>query len=361
MKSVYFDIPHIYYLPQYAPVIEKLQKQQVECHAMLYKSTDDNLKLMACDDLNLISHWTNSDEEAATLYREAKADWVIFGNDYHFLDQLAENTQSALLFHGSGTGVKNASLSPGLGNFDVRFVSGPGRMKIFAERFPSVKLFEVGFAKLDPLRHQDSLEKLKFNLSELGLDPKKKTMLYAPTFYPSSIENMSKTFPKDFADYNILIKAHDFTLNKSKYKHQLKKLNTWSHEENVYFADAKQYSLIPFMATADIMVTDTSSAIFEFASLNKPVIICNFPRLRWTYRGPLKYRLRNRLDASTLHYQDVAAKANRYKNLKNVVDQHAKEPSLLEANRMSYSQEIMGNMDGQASNRIVDILFNTST
>lgn len=357
MKSVYFDIPHIYYLPQYAPVIKQLQAQNIECHAMLYKGSDDPLKLMVTEELNLQAHWADSDEDAAKQYKQAHADWVIFGNDFHFLELLPANTKSALLFHGSGTGIKNASLSPGLANFNVRFVSGPGRMKIFSERYPSVKLFEVGFAKLDPLRKEASLKALKFDLPALGLDPKKKTILYAPTFYPSTIENMHKNFPKDFADYNILIKAHDFTLNKAKYKHQLKKLNAWSGYDNVYFADAMHYSLTPFMATADIMVTDTSSAIFEFASLNKPVVICDFPRLRWTYRGPLKYRLRKRLDNSTLHYQDVAAKAAKYKELKSIVDLHSKQPNLLEASRMKYSKEIMGNMDGNASERIVEILF----
>ncbi len=359
MKTVYFDIPHIYYLPQYAPVIEQLLAQQIDCHAMLYKGADDSLKLMAAQELNLITHWASSDEDAANQYSQISADWVIFGNDFHFLDALPRTTKSALLFHGSGTGIKNASLSPGLAKFDVRFVSGPGRMKIFSERFPDVKLFEVGFAKLDPLRKEDSIKALKFDLTSLGLDPSKKTLLYAPTFYPSSIENMHKNFPKDFSSYNILIKAHDFTLNKSKYKHQLAKLNSWSVEDNVYFADAKQYSLIPFMATADIMVTDTSSAIFEFASLNKPVVICDFPRLRWTYRGPFKFRLSKRLDNSTLHYQEVAAKAAHYKDLKTIVDLHINQPMLLEAKRLEYSKEIMGNMDGHAAERIVDILFST--
>lgn len=359
MKPIYFDIPHIYYLPQYAPVIAKLRSHNIECHAVLYQGSDDALKLNVAHDLGLTTHQVDSEQAAAHYYSKIDASWVVFGNDFHFLDQLPKQTRSALLFHGSGTGIKNASLSPGLANFDVRFVSGPGRMKIFAERYPNVALHEVGFAKLDPLRHSDSLNALKFDLSRLGLDPKKKTLLYAPTFYPSSIENMHKHFPEAFKCYNILIKAHDFTLNKAKYTHQLKKLMSWATYDNVYFADADQYSLIPFMATADLMVTDTSSAIFEFASLDKPVVICDFPRLRWTYRGPLKYRLRKRLDNSTLHYQDVAAKASSYKALKPLVDFHIQTPDALSSTRMKYAKEIMGNMDGKASQRIVDVLLNT--
>jgi len=355
MNSVYFDIPHIYYLPQYLPVIEILQEQNIECHAMLYESTDNDLKLKAANELKLVVHWASSEENATNSYQQNAPSWVIFGNDFHHLHRLSSETKSALLFHGSGTGIKNASLSPGLANFDIRFVSGPGRMKLFSELYPSVKLYQVGFAKLDPLRNTNSL---KFDLEKLGLDKHKKTLLYSPTFYPSSIGNMHKHFPEEFKNYNILIKAHDFTLNKAKYKHQLAKLKSWSKYDNVYFADGEQYSLIPFMATADLMVTDTSSAIFEFASLDKPVVICDFPRLRWTYRGPLKFRLRKRLDNSTLHFQDVAARASSYKQLKSVVDFHIQHPNALSETRMKYSNDIMGNMDGKASNRIVEILLN---
>lgn len=355
--SIIFDIPHTYYVPQYSPVIERLKDYGVQCSAMLYRGVDDRLKEKAASDLNIAIHWAENAEQAAKQYKELRPDWVIFGNDYHYLSLLSPETKTALLFHGSGTGVKSASLSPGLADFDVRFVSGPGRMKIFAERYPNVKLHEVGFAKLDPLRKQAQLEKIQLDLSSLGLNAAKPTLLYAPTFYPSSIENMPLSFPEDFSAYNILIKAHDFTLHKRKYRHQLKKLSHWSKRDNVYLAHEDEYSLVPFMASADLMMTDTSSAIFEFSSLNKPVVICDFPHLRWTYRGPFKYRLSKRLDESTRHYQSVAARAGKYSQLKALVDEHIQHPELLETTRLKYAREIMGKMDGNASQRICDILL----
>jgi len=358
ISSVYFDIPHTYYVPQYAPVIKLLQKINIDCHAMLYRDNDDALKQQAASDLGLTIHWSSTVNDALQQYSKAAPDWIVFGNNFDELKSLPEQTRSALLFHGSGTGVKSASLSPNLANFDVRFVSGPGRMKIFNEHYPNVKMFEVGFAKLDPLRKADTLEQSKFDLSALGLSEKKKTILYAPTFYPSSIENMGRHFPADFSEFNILIKPHDFTLHKKKYRHQLKKLKSWQNADNVYLASSLEYSLIPFMASADLMITDTSSAIFEFASLDKPVVICDFPHLRWSYRGPLKYRLNKRLDPSTEHFQKIAAKAANYKQLKPTVLEHLKTPTMLQELRLEYSKEIMGNTDGNASQRIVDILLN---
>jgi hypothetical protein len=357
---IFFDIPHTYYLPQYAPVIRILLERGVECHGVLYHDNDDALKEMAASGLGLELHWANSKNEALALYAKQTPRWVIFGNDFEQLKSIAPKTRTALVFHGSGTGIKSASLSPNLANFDVRFVSGPGRMPIFKERYPNVRLVEVGFAKLDPLRDPAELAKIKFDLKALGLSPNKPTILYAPTFYPSSIRNMGAGFPSDFSDYNILIKAHDFTLHKKKYAHQLKKLNSWANAENVFLASSEEYSLVPFMASADLMLTDTSSAIYEFASLDKPVVICDFPHLRWSYRGPFRYRLKRRLDPSTEHLQAVAARAASYSKLKSIVEQHLREPSLLQSIRLKYSAEIMGNTDGQAAHRIAGVLLDDS-
>jgi len=87
-------------------------------------------------------------------------------------------------------------------------------------------------------------------------------------------------------------------------------------------------------------------------------VICDFPHLRWSYRGPFKYRLKKRLDQSTEHYQQVAAKASNYKHLKSCVVEHMNNPTLLQDLRLKYSKEIMGNTDGNASQRIVDLLIN---
>ena len=111
------------------------------------------------------------------------------------------------------------------------------------------------------------------------------------------------------------------------------------------------------MATADVMATDTSSAIFEFASLDKPVIVCDFVRLRWGYRGPFRFRLRKRLDASTEQYQDIATHATRFKDLKSIVDEQMQQPEKLRARRLEYAEQIMGQRDGKVALRIVDFLL----
>ena len=74
---------------------------------------------------------------------------------------------------------------------------------------------DVGFCKLDPIINGDICG---FNLESLNLDSDKKTILYAPTFYPSSLEKFPKNFPEDFQEFNIIIKPHYFSLSKEKYR-----------------------------------------------------------------------------------------------------------------------------------------------
>lgn len=356
-QSVYFDIPHLYYLPQYQPVYEELTRRGAHCTFVFYERPEAELLHNVIRQHQLPVIWVKDETEALQRYRQDRPDWVIFGNDFLGLKSLDKSvTRCALLFHGSGTGIKGASLSPGLGEVDVRFVSGPARLPIFRERYPDVELVTVGFAKLDPLFGPVE-QQPRLDLAALGLDPAKKTLLYAPTFYPSSIENMGRNWPAQFAQYNILIKPHDFTLNKKRYRHQLKRLQQWARYDNVWLARPTDYSLIPFMATADVMATDTSSAIFEFAALDKPVIVCDFVRLRWTYRGPFRYRLRRRLDASTEQYQDIAIHAKRFKDLKAIVDSQMQHPEQLRARRLAYADQIMGQRDGKVAQRIVDYLL----
>ena len=67
--------------------------------------------------------------------------------------------------------------------------------------YPNDVFVNVGFCKLDPIINE---EEDGLCYENLRLDETKKTILYAPTFYPSSIEKFSKNFPSDFKNYNII-------------------------------------------------------------------------------------------------------------------------------------------------------------
>jgi CDP-glycerol glycerophosphotransferase (TagB/SpsB family) len=238
----------------------------------------------------------------------------------------------------------------------VRFAEGPYQLRQLQKNYPQGTYVDVGFSKLDPL-FKPNIEKPGLDLKALGLDPDKPTLLYAPTFYPSSIECMSDRWPAEFTDFNLLVKPHFFTYTKSRYQAQRKKLEKWRGAGNVHIADVSDYNLLPFMASADLLISDASTALFEFAALDKPVVWCEFLKLRWSYRGPFRYRFRRRMDQDILRYADIAAHAQRYKDLKPIVDSELADPGRHQPQRQSYTRELMGITDGRVSERIVHFLL----
>ena len=351
--NIFFDTKQLYFIPQYLPVYRELEKRGHKVTLAIYPSTHDNIieDIAKKENLNII--WVKNNEESLNAYKEGKADWVFFGNRCKFLDELHSFAKSIQLGH--GVGPKTSYYSKSSTNMTVRFVEGAYRCKRLYELFPEGNFFDVGFSKLDPIFNK---EPLPFDIKSLGLDPNKKTIVYAPTFYPSSIEKFHKNWPEHFENFNILIKPHYFSISKKKLRKQKKLLEHWGSFPNTYLAKTEDYSLVPFLALGDILLSDASSAIIEFAALNKPTVLCKFLKVRLTYRGPFRYRFERRMDEDYKLYSEIAEPVEHYKELKEVVEQHLSEPGLKEQQRLQLTEKLVGTIDGQVSVRIANYLEN---
>jgi hypothetical protein len=348
-----FDVLHPYYLPQYFPVAAELQQRSVSVTYVIYKSVDQQSVLESLvnkHQLNVV--WVNDEAQALEFYLLNKPKWIIFGNAFASVSRLTGMSKTALMQH--GVGPKSVYYTVSKGDIEVRFVEGQYRLKRLQNMFPKKVFIDTGYAKLDPIIQGNEPG---LDLASLGLDTRKKTLLYAPTFYPSSIEAMDKNWPAHFSEYNILLKPHYFSLSKLNYKNQKTLLTHWASFDNVYLAPAEEANLLPFMVSADVLISDASSALFEFAALNKPVVWCDFYHLRWSYRGIFKFRFKNRVDQDLYRYADIAAHAESYKQLKQVVDQQIAQPELFAPQRTQYTAELVGVVDGLCSQRIADYLL----
>lgn len=350
--KIIFDVLHLYYLPQYLPVYVQLQKEQAgEAIFVFYHSVHDHVIERIIQDEELNHIWVDNAEQATEFYVDQKADWIFFANAFPHLDSVHNVSKSVQLGHGIGP--KASYYLKSDTPTTVRFVEGSYRTNRFKTMYPNDCFIDVGFCKLDPIVNN---EISNISLTSLQLDPSKKTLLYAPTFYPSSIECFAKSWPEQFQQYNIIIKPHYFSLSKSTYAAQRRLLEHWSTFDNVYLANVEDYSLVPFMALADVLISDASSALFEFAALNKPVVWCDFLKLRWSYRGIFSYRFKKRMDEDYGEYSDVAVHAKTYNALKSIVDEQIAQPKQLEDVRLSLAEKLCGIIDGKASQRIVNYL-----
>lgn len=293
-------------------------------------------------------------EDAIDLYQRQKPDWLILGNTFDGIRLLDDKTKTALVSHGIGPKACYYTVSDT--PTDVRFVEGPYRTDRLKQMYPEQTFIDTGYAKLDPAVNG---ELSNLSPSNYGLDDNKKTILYAPTFYPSSIERFSRCFPDDFKQYNIILKPHYFSLSIDKYKKQKALLEYWARFDNVYLASTGESNILPFMSISDVLISDASSTLFEFAALNKPVVWCDFLKLRWGYRGLLKFRFKKRMDQDLYKYADIAVHAKSYGQLHKIVDAQIKFPDQYASQRSKYTLPLAGIVDGKASERIVRYMLQT--
>jgi hypothetical protein len=153
------------------------------------------------------------------------------------------------------------------GFFDLYCTSGPlitRKFEMLAEKHRHFQVAETGWPKVDlllkPYERDDVFRKI-------GLQTNKKIILYAPTFSPK-FKSSDKLFPLLPAvireNETWIIKFHDLMDKKDKLRFkQLESdsIRVWEHSDN-----------IPLLQAADVLISDTSSIVYEFMLLDKPVI-----------------------------------------------------------------------------------------
>jgi len=158
--------------------------------------------------------------------------------------------------------------------FDLYLTQGPYFTKGFnrlKEKYKDFDVKETGWPKLDVLFSENKIQHRKDELkSRYNVD---KIILYAPTFSPS-LTSANKSFSDIFKIAQdkkklLIIKFHDL-MNK-----EIKKAYTEEADkfENVIIHEDR--NIIPLLVDADLMISDTSSVVYEFLILNKPVITIN--------------------------------------------------------------------------------------
>ncbi len=159
--------------------------------------------------------------------------------------------------------------------FDLYLTQGPyfttGFNKL-ARKHKDFEVKETGWCKLDPL-YSNHPEYLLERDELLREHSKKNLVLFSPTFSPSltcALEVKSKIFElADEEDIFLVIKFHD--LMDSQVVNEYKQLASTRHNVMV----AEERNILKYLIMADIMISDTSSVVYEFLLLNKPVITFN--------------------------------------------------------------------------------------
>ncbi len=350
--KVAFYVMHNYYWPHFEPVINELVSRNCAVIIGFSQQPSDQFieKLESYQGLQYKVSKDNNMGQWYQYFNQFSPQWLFFGNATSTLEGLDKNTKTALIQHGIGP--KSVYYTVSDSPIKYRFVESEHRLNKLKEMFPRKVFILSGYSKLDPLVNGEISSKLVSSF-----DANKQTILYAPTFYPSTVDNMPDDWPEQFADYNILVKPHGFSYSKKKYQSHRDKFQKWQQYKNVYVAPAEDQDLLPYMLSADLMMSEYSSALFEFAAINKPVLICEFVKLRWSYRGIFSYRMKARVDAEFERYKSIGTKVPNFLSLLEMTQSSFNKDQNDNENRKQLINEIAGDVDGKASQRIVDYLY----
>lgn len=349
--TIGFYLEKLYYAPHFEPIIDELARRGIPYTLVIppTRSRDE------VDQRTEAIQYAQSRGLTYTLEEEdCHCQWLIFGNNPHPLHVTFD--RSALVMHGTWGG-KAVYLDPVLNRVDVRFVDGTFMHDTLAQHFPADahRLCISGYTKLDAYFRLTDADRRQF-LLDRHLNPDKPTVLYAPTFYPSSILRLGKHFPADLLDYNLILKPHSHIFLRRRYRRDLRRVLSWTKASNVYLARFDETNLIPFFHAADLLISDISSAVFEFASLDKPVIINRFLHYRPLDRL-FPRRISRRLDTDHFYLWDVGEQPHDYPTMLQAIQRNILHPDCHQAQRRQLAREVVGIVDGKASVRVVDRLL----
>ena len=192
-----------------------------------------------------------------------------------------DKTKCISIFIGHGTGDKKYGGSFNtLETYDYHFISGPKhlhKIKDVGIKIPDEKLVKVGYPKFDDYVN----EKVNRNsyYKYLGIkDKSRKNILYAPTWEwgDGTLHKYGKKFCKQISgDFNLIIRPHYHD------RKHIAKMKIWARKnglKHIYFSNPANIvngNSINDFFISDLMISDTSSIIYEYLITKKPIIIAN--------------------------------------------------------------------------------------
>ncbi len=295
-----------------------------------------------------------SEKERIEKILKQKFDVVVFGKSNGAEKYCRPASLAVLLYH--GIGVKACYYNDYNPRIDVRYIESQYRFDELKRRKIPTELVVSGFPKLDLLFKNDDKEQF---FGKYRLKNDRPTILYAPTFYPSSIELFGETLARQTHDYNLIVKLHHFAWLMKKYRHQCKLWQALERKyEHVRLIPVEEYSVVPFFNCSDVLVTEASSTAFEYLATGRPIVIADFVHLRWKHRLFRKQFEKQRLDSAIIEKLDFAYHLEQPQDLSSVLD---KAVSFAEQQKPLLAEKrdlFLGKVDGQAAGRVVADLKN---
>ena len=355
MIKTLFETHHLYYLPNFLPIVDEFKARggyDIYFSMPQYINKNErNLFNQICEELGIKT--IHADNEELRIKKLLKADFrIILVANIGQINKIASNKAlTVMVYH--GIGLKQSYYNDIDDRIDIRSVESESRYEKLLIQSDSIDLALTGFTKLDPLYtlQKKTSKTIKKNI---GIENKLPTILYAPTFYPTSFENIIHELEFISNEYNIIFKLHNFSWFQKRYIHQSQIAQKLSiNNDNIHLLDSSDYNIIPYFLIADVLISDLSSTIFEYLPLNRPIIQLECLKLRLRHRI-FNRRFKRKLDLERMQELDFVYKvefpSELYRNVAFAVD-HPEEMSDL---RQAAHDYYLYKNDGKSSFRLIN-------
>tara|TARA_B110000438_G_scaffold91421_1_gene90960 strand:+ start:209 stop:1291 length:1083 start_codon:yes stop_codon:yes gene_type:complete len=353
MIKVLFENHHLYYLPNFTPIIDVMNKRMgydiyASIPAMMAES-EKNIFTNALKKMNIKMIVSKDENERVKIIKNEKFDIIIVGNVGHLNNIVDIDSLAVMVYH--GIGLKQSYYNDIDNRIDLRSVESKSRMVELKEHGHQ-NLVLTGFTKCDPLIKSENF----LNLESMGLKAKQKTVLYAPSFYPSSIDQLLPFLQNITYENNLIIKLHNFSWHQKKYLYQSQSIMDLSKKfDNIFLVPPEEFNIIPYYRICDLLVSDISSTIFEYLYLNRPIIMADCFKLR-TKHKIFNKRFLKKMDIERMDSVDFTLRLSEPEDLSSLVYHALEYPLDLEKERLNAQTEYLYRVDGEASVRLVDAI-----
>ena len=358
MRKILFETHHLYYLPNFIPIIKTLTSRggyDIYISMPQYMQERElGLFYTACSLMPLKIIKADIEDERVEKIKSSKFDVIIVGNVGQLKKIVSDSTIAVMVYH--GIGLKQSYYNDIDQRIDIRAVESEARYNRLRDQGHQ-NLVLTGYTKLDPLFLSNRNE--KNNVKEIiGIKNDLPTALYAPTFYPTSFDDISKELGFLASEFNIILKLHNFSWFQERYVYQSEiAKEIASKNDNIYLLDSSDYNIIPYYMISDILISDISSTIFEFLPLDRPIIQAECLSLRMRHRI-FKKRFMKKLDINRMQELDFVYKVETPSELFRCVSFACDHPDEMSELRLEAHDYFLYKRDGGASNRLVDEIEN---
>ncbi len=349
--KVLFKIGYVYHKAAFDPVIELLLNNPK--YDVRFALDMEKRRVLFFDipyRAHIISEWENQGYRFTDETRGF--DIVITGDT---LRNAAAYGRTLLCFLNHGTGIKtilyrNLAKVP-RDRYQI-FVEGRHRVEALLRsgRLNRSEVHLIGLPKLD-FYFQGRYRRDEI-LKRWGLDPRKKTVLFAPTYKPTCLYEVKDDIFEQTRDYNLIIKLHPYSWM-GKYaphrQHRIyeRRVKKYSHAVLLPFSE---YNIVPYYAAADTLISEASSTVFDFLALGKFGIVYDLPcdRLSHSDGEPL-LEIDNRtfLSGAFPHISSG-------KQIREAVEEALNPTEDMQVRADLFRDSLFYGLDGKAAQRFID-------